>query len=76
MRTNDFSEYDPQIRRRLGAVELCDASVRRAQDDLDGAVRRARNDGATWAQIGHVLGTSRQAAQMRFRSVGADRPLF
>lgn len=75
MRTDAFSEYDPATVRRLRAVERADVTLRRAQDDLDSAVRAARNAGVTWAQVGHVLGTTRQAAQMRFRCVGADRPL-
>lgn len=42
---------------------------------LGGAVRRARNQGATWREIGEALGVSAQAAQQRFRKVGADVPL-
>jgi hypothetical protein len=74
MLSDDFSEYSPTVRQKLLSVERADHAIRRAQEDLDGAVRRARNEGVTWAQIGHVLGTTRQAAQIRFRSVGADRP--
>jgi len=40
------------------------------QDTVDKAMRQlvddARADGATWQQIGDALGTTRQAAQMRF----------
>lgn len=31
------------------------------------AVARLRGQGASWADIGHLLGTSRQAAHKRFR---------
>lgn len=52
--------------------------LRRAADDaLAAAVTAARDGGATWAEIGTVLGTSRQAAFQRFsppRAGGADRP--
>lgn len=50
--------------------------LRRAADDaLAAAVTGARGRGATWAEIGTVLGTSRQAAFQRFsppRAAGAD----
>ncbi len=49
---------------------------RAAADALGAAVTDARDRGATWAEIGTVLGTSRQAAFQRFsppRAAGADR---
>lgn len=53
--------------------------LRRAADDaLGAAVADARDRGATWAELGAVLGTSRQAAFQRFgqpREPGTDRPL-
>lgn len=36
---------------------------------LDVEVRHARQDGATWEQIGDALGTTRQSAHERFRHV-------
>lgn len=56
-------------------VDRANHAVAVAQADLDSAVRAARNGGVTWAELGDVLGTTRQAAQMRFRLVGADTPL-
>lgn len=35
--------------------------------DLPVIVRGARKDGATWQEIGDMLGMSRQAAQQRFQ---------
>lgn len=53
--------------------------LRRAADGaLAAAVADARDEGATWAELGTVLGTSRQAAFQRFgqpREPGTDRPL-
>lgn len=75
MRTDNFSEYSPTVVKQLRAIERAQIAVRQAQDDLDSAVRAARNNGLTWTQIGLVLDTTRQAAQMRFRNIGENRPL-
>lgn len=76
MRTDDFSEYHPNTVRHLRKIERANDAIARAQADLDSAVRAARNhSAATWSMIGHVLGTTRQAAQMRFRYIGTDRAL-
>lgn len=76
MLTDYFSEYHPNSVRHLRKIEQANRALLRAQDDLDSAVRDARNNSAvTWAMIGYVLGTSRQAAQMRFRHIGENRPL-
>jgi hypothetical protein len=75
MRADEFSEYNPDVVRRLRSIEREQAAIVAAQERLDGKVRQARNNGVTWSQIGHVLGTTRQAAQIRFRDVGADRKL-
>jgi len=37
-----------------------------AASDLQAAVTEARAAGATWAQIGAVMGTTKQAAAQRF----------
>lgn len=48
-----------------GVAVALDAS-RAADEDLRRAVETAREAGETWADIGEVLGTSRQAAFQRF----------
>lgn len=50
----------------LGAIRPAQDVVRKAEEGLAMAVRRARGAGRTWAEIGTVLGTSRQAAFQRF----------
>jgi hypothetical protein len=50
----------------LGALSLALADVRRAEDRLREAVDAARDAGHTWAEVGDVLGTTRQAAFQRF----------
>ncbi|MDO9397375.1 MAG: hypothetical protein Q7T71_12570 [Herbiconiux sp.] len=55
---------DPRELRRIGfAVRETQA----ADVELRAAVRAARAAGYTWADIGLTLGTTRQAAQARFR---------
>lgn len=55
---------------------LADKSLRRSQDFLDSAVRAARRQGCTWAELATALGyESRQAVQQRFKHVGSDQPL-
>lgn len=51
---------------RLEAIGLARAIVRGAEEGLALTVRQAREAGHTWAEIGRVLGTSRQAAFQRF----------
>ena len=41
--------------------------------DTECAVRRARDQGATWAEVGAALGVTQQAAHERFRRL-ADPP--
>jgi hypothetical protein len=50
----------------LAAVAEALAAVRGAEERLRDAVDAARSSGRTWAEIGDVLGTSRQAAFQRF----------
>jgi hypothetical protein len=56
------------LQTRLHMVNLLHAfcSSRVAENELRGSVRVCRNAGLTWAQIGYVLGISRQACQKRF----------
>ena len=50
----------------LGWVADARAGLGQSQRHLAAAVTRARSQGHSWAQIGHQLGTTRQAAQQRF----------
>jgi hypothetical protein len=50
----------------LAAISLARVIARGAEEGLAMTVRRARDAGHTWAEIGQVLGTSRQAAFQRF----------
>jgi hypothetical protein len=45
----------------------------RAEERVGEALRRARDAGASWAQLGDALGITRQAAQQRFASTGRER---
>jgi hypothetical protein len=54
---------------RIGALEAIGVAqelARGAEEGLAMTVARARESGHTWAEIGQVLGTSRQAAFQRF----------
>jgi hypothetical protein len=57
--------YLRHIREAADAVEAAEARLREA-------VAEARAHGDTWGVIGMVLGTSRQAAQQRFKDVDKD----
>ncbi|RYB93524.1 hypothetical protein EUA93_03610 [Nocardioides oleivorans] len=50
------------------------AAVREAKKDLsrreEVAVRRARNGGLSWAEIGTLLGVTRQTMHRKYRKVG------
>ena len=50
----------------LGDVKAAAAAARKADDALDDAVRRARQDGQSWAAIGDAAGLTRQAAWERW----------
>ena len=57
----------------LDGVRVASADVERAQQGLRDAVRAARAEGCTWAELGEVLGTTRQAAFKRFGSIRDPR---
>jgi hypothetical protein len=50
----------------LEAITVAQGLARSAEDQLAATVARARQSGHTWAEIGQILGTSRQAAFQRF----------
>ncbi|WP_026929949.1 helix-turn-helix domain-containing protein [Glycomyces tenuis] len=56
------STADPDPLRALRAVARARAETERLEAVL---VRRARNDGASWAQIAAVLGVSKQAVHKK-----------
>ena len=57
----------------LDGVRAAAADVERAQQRLRDAVGAARAAGRTWAELGQVLGTTRQAAFKRFGSIRDPR---
>lgn len=56
----------PERTRRLEVVADASTAFEAARVALHDAVRAALHDGATWLDIGDVLGVSRQAAFQRF----------
>ena len=52
----------------LDRVVVAAGLMNAARECLDDSVRRARSDGASWLEVGQVLGISRQAAFQRFGS--------
>jgi hypothetical protein len=50
----------------LDAIALVQGAARAVDDGMQRAVQRAREAGHTWAEVGQVLGTTRQAAFQRF----------
>lgn len=56
-------------REALKTLYLDRVKIERLESDRAGLVQAARANGATWQQIGNALGTSRQAAQARYRAV-------
>jgi hypothetical protein len=56
----------PHRNHLLELVDGASQAFEAARVALHDAVRAARDDGATWADIGDVLGVSRQAAFQRF----------
>lgn len=50
----------------LADVRAAAEDMRKAEDRLDDAVRRARQDGSSWADIGDAAGIARQSAHERW----------
>lgn len=55
------------------AVKFFSARIAEYEDCLADAVCASRQAGATWEQIGQVLGISAQAAHSRYRKVVEER---
>ncbi|BBX74622.1 hypothetical protein H7H78_18170 [Mycobacterium shinjukuense] len=71
----DLEPADPSVRVRDGRYlrhirEAADA-LQQAEAQLHQAVAEARANGDSWGAIGMVLGTTRQAAQQRFKNIKA-----
>lgn len=56
----------------LAKIRSALADVQRAADRRDRLVRRARDNGATWTEIGYALGITAQGAQKRY-GTGPER---
>ena len=56
----------PERPSALAAITRAQDRARSAEEELAMSVAQARESGHTWAEIGQVLGTSRQAAFQRF----------
>ena len=67
MKTSLGGQYDDNVIGELRAVE-------KAKRELSGreelAVRRARNAGLSWAEIGTILGVTRQTVHRKYRRFG------
>jgi hypothetical protein len=50
----------------LGAIAFIQGAASEIGEGMQAAVQRARTAGSTWAEVGQVLGISRQAAFQRF----------
>jgi hypothetical protein len=60
----------------MAALTATRSLARLVEDVLHALVRQARAEGHTWAEIGELLGTSRQAAFQRFGSSTTPRGSF
>lgn len=58
--------YGPGLS-EIDRVKLFTAVVQLGEEYRGAAVRFAKNDGASWPELGSALGTSKQAAQQRYQ---------
>ncbi|MGO4143731.1 hypothetical protein AB4Y77_01485 [Paenarthrobacter sp. YAF11_1] len=58
----------------LNDLRQYEAARQQSEEDVRQCVGRARELGASWAEIGAMLGVTRQAAQQRFAELGASVP--
>ncbi|GAA5196401.1 hypothetical protein GCM10023322_65240 [Rugosimonospora acidiphila] len=56
----------PGARRPLDTIAMMQGAAQSLSEGLRDAVERARSSGSSWADVGRVLGTTRQAAFQRF----------
>jgi hypothetical protein len=57
----------------LAELSVAAATFQAARRALDDAVERARGAGASWSEIGQVVGMTRQGAFQRFGTVRSGR---
>jgi DNA invertase Pin-like site-specific DNA recombinase len=67
MRTSIDMEDDGGVVGELAAIAEAKREVARREEV---AVRRARNRGLSWAEIGTLLGVTRQTMHRKYRKVG------
>jgi hypothetical protein len=74
--TTKTKETDPAERIRLEAEKLGQsrATLDQARAGLADAVRYARSQGWSWADVGEALGITKQTAQERFGAPAERRP--
>lgn len=67
MKTSVDSGDSGDVVRELAAIAEAKRDLARREEV---AVRRARNSGLSWAEIGTLLGVTRQTMHRKYRSVG------
>ena len=67
VKTSIGSDDDGGVIAELAAIAEAKQSLTRREEV---AVRRARNQGLSWAEIGTLLGVTRQTIHRKFRKVG------
>ena len=67
MRTMIGSYDDGGVVEELAAVREDRRDITRREEV---AVRRARNEGLSWAEIGTLLGVTRQTIHRKYRNIG------
>lgn len=67
MRTSVNSDDEGGVAAELAAVAEAKREISRREEV---AVRRARHSGLSWAEIGTLLGVTRQTMHRKYRKVG------
>lgn len=63
----DTSDLQSADTKQLRIIADLAADRHRIDGELEAAVQAARDGGRSWAEIGAMLGVTKQAAQQRFR---------
>ena len=67
--TEPFAETTTVHESHMRAIGAARDALQAAELHMRQAVHEARRQGVTWQQVGDTLGTTRQAAQERFRDL-------
>jgi len=69
------SEYtaEKELARSLGRIAVIDSNIQQLRDDLNSAVREARERGASWSDIGRALGIRPESAMRRWDPVAKEK---